>query len=293
MKHEIMQMDKAILTLNEIDTSLLESHMLKEDQVECPVIHRFGPGTYIREVHIPANTLAIGHSQNFKHTNIMLKGRVTMLNDDGSTTQYKAPMIFTGKPGRKIGFIHEDMVWLNVYPNTEGEQDIEKLENKWMTKSEEFKLSNEGKNALMIGSKLDDHEDFEQAIHELGFSADEVRKVSESETDMINLPDGAFMFKVAPSYIEGKGIFATADFAIGDMIGPARIDGKRTILGRYTNHSKNPNARFVIGDEKNIYLTAISKILGCRGGFNGDEITVDYREAVKLNKSIEVKLCQE
>lgn len=293
MKHEIMQMDKAVLNLNGIDIGELESHMLKEEQVECPVIHRFGPGTYIREVHIPANTLAIGHEQNFKHTNIMLKGRVTMLNDDGSTTQYKAPMIFTGKPGRKIGFIHEDMVWLNVYPNTEGEQDIEKLENKWLTKSDSFKLEEKMQNCLMIGTKLDDHEDFEQAIHELGFSADEVRKMSENENDITDLPDGAFSFKIANSFIDGKGIFATADFAIGDMIGPARISGKRTVLGRYTNHSKNPNAKFVIGDEKNIYLIANSKILGCRGGFNGDEITVDYREAVKLNKTIEVQTCQE
>lgn len=291
MKHEIMQMDKALPALNDIE--FLECEMLKQKQVECPVIHRFGPGTYIREVHIPANTLAIGHKQNFKHTNIMLKGRVTMLNDDGSTTQYKAPMIFTGKPGRKIGFIHEDMVWLNVYPNTEGEQDIEKLENKWMTKSENFTFSDKERNSLLIGSRMDDREDFAQAIHELGFSADEVRNISECETDMTNLPDGAFSFKIADSFIEGKGIFATADFTIGDMIGPARINGKRTVLGRYTNHSKNPNARFVVGDKENIYLIANSKILGCLGGFNGDEITVDYREAVKLNKTIEVKTCQE
>jgi len=145
----------------------------------------------------------------------------------------------------------------------------------------------------MIGTKLDDHEDFEQAIHELGFSADEVRNMSECETDMTELPDGAFMFKVASSFIEGKGIFATADFSIGDVIGPARIDGKRTVLGRYTNHAKSPNAKFIVGHDKNIYLMATSKIFGCRGGFNGDEITVDYREAVKLNKNIEVQLCQE
>lgn len=293
MKHEILKIDKAIPTFENLDVEVLEKEMLKQEQVECPVIHRFGPGTYMREVHLPAGAMVIGHHQNFEHTNICIKGRLSLLNDDGSTTEYTAPTIMIGKPSRKIAMVHEDTIWINVYPNTEGLQDIDKLEEKWLTKSDTFKLSNEGRNALLLGSKDSDREDFKQAIYELGFSADEVRKMSECETDMINLPDGAFSFKTADSFIEGKGVFATADFSTYDMIGPVRIDGKRTVLGRYTNHSKNPNARFVIGDDKNIYLIAKSKIIGCRGGFNGDEITIDYREAMKLNKNIEVEICRQ
>ena len=101
------------------DVERIEQFMLSEQQVECPVIHRYGPGVYIRELKIPAGTLAVGHHQNFEHTNIMLKGRVTMLHDDGSTTELVAPALFIGKPGRKIGYIHEDMVWLNVYATNE------------------------------------------------------------------------------------------------------------------------------------------------------------------------------
>ena len=111
----------------------VESKMLDINQVECPVVHRFGPGIYIREVTIPADSFAIGHKQNFEHMNVFLKGRVTMLNEDGSTTELKAPMIFVGQPGRKIGYIHEDMVWLNIYATNE--TDIEKLEAHYFKKA--------------------------------------------------------------------------------------------------------------------------------------------------------------
>ena len=59
LKNQIMKMDKAIPHLASVKVDALENAMLKEQQVDCPVIHRFGPGTYIREVHIPAGALAV------------------------------------------------------------------------------------------------------------------------------------------------------------------------------------------------------------------------------------------
>ena len=38
----------------EQDVLRLESAFLKEEQVDCPVTHHFGPGVYIREVLLPA-----------------------------------------------------------------------------------------------------------------------------------------------------------------------------------------------------------------------------------------------
>lgn len=283
MKQEMMKMDKALSLGNDIKIENIEKEMLKQDQVECPVIHRFGPGTYIREVHIPAGALAVGHHQNFEHTNIMLQGRVTILNEDGSTAEFKAPMIFTGRPGRKIGFIHEDMVWLNVYPNLENEQNISNLENKYLTKSDNFILSEEHRNALLLSNKSVDEKDFYLALKELGVTKEQVSAQSENTEDMIDLPFGGFKIKIANSPIQGQGVFATADLFTGEIIGPARIGGKRTIMGRFTNHSVDCNAKFIPARNGDINLMATKKIFGCRGGFDGDEITVDYREAFKLN----------
>ena len=124
------------VVLGELDIASVESKMLQHEQVECPVIHRFSPGLYIREVKIPADTLALGHHQKFEQLNLFLSGKITMLNDDGTTSELTAPMFFTGPPGRKIGYAHEDVVWLNVYPNPYDETDIDKLESHWVEKSE-------------------------------------------------------------------------------------------------------------------------------------------------------------
>lgn len=270
----------------------LEDAMLKKEQVSCPVTHSFGPGTYIREVKIPAGTLAVGHHQNFEHMNIFVKGRVTMFNDDGTIVELKAPMIFTGKPGRKIGYIHEDMTWLNVYPTDE--KDIEKIEAKFLTKSEVFMNSLEARNKLKLLQSNVDVKDYEKAIAELGFTEELVRKQSENTDDLTDLPPGNYKIKVGKSFIEGQGLFATGDILPGEIICPARISGKRTIAGRYTNHSATQNAMFIKGEKSEIDLVATQFISGCKGGFDGEEITVDYREAYKLNLQLAkgVSQCQ-
>lgn len=263
--------------------SFLEKECLKQPQVSCPVVHRFGPGVYMRELTVPSGTLVIGHLQNFEHTNIFLKGRVTVINDDGSHSELKAPMIFVGKPGRKIGFVHEEMVWLNVYKTDE--TDIEKLESHFLTKSDAF-LEN-AVEIKKIGSLMSDvnQKDFFLALSEIGVSPETVRQQSENQDDMTRLPLGGYKIKVAKSDIEGQGLFATADIEPGEIIAQARISGKRTIAGRFTNHAAKPNAKmaYLLGD---IFLVSLEKISGCKGGLDGKEITINYRESFALTKSI-------
>lgn len=260
----------------------VEGEMLKHEQASCGVIHRFGPGVYIREVRLPAGILAVGHHQNFEHVNIMLEGRVTILNDNGTTTELVAPTIFTGKPGRKVGYVHEDVVWLNVYPTTE--TDVEKLEAKYITKSDTWMEGN-GQRLLTFQTSID-RDDYAAALAEFGLTEEIARSQSENTDDMMELPDGGYKIKLAPSNIEGKGLFATADIGDGEVIAPARISGMRTIAGRYTNHSATPNARMERAGNSDINLVATRPIAGCRGGFDGEEITIDYRQARALTLSI-------
>jgi hypothetical protein len=114
----------------------IEALLLGQPQAHCPLMHYFGPGVYVREVSMQAGTMAIGHRQRFEHLNILLKGAVEMVNEDGSTQVLRAPLIFTGKPGRKIGLVLEDMVWLNVYAAEE--RDVEALEARFVDKSEQW-----------------------------------------------------------------------------------------------------------------------------------------------------------
>lgn len=269
----------------------LESLMLKEEQVDCPVIHTFGPNLYVREVHIPKGAFAVGHKQKYEHFNVFLKGEVSILKDDGTTERLKAPMMFTGKPGRKIGFAHEDVVWLNIYATKL--KDVEVLESVLLEKSDEF-LNDQAMRKKMQSLKHEvDREDYKKVLVELKTTEELVQKEVQNENDLIDLCLGAYKIKLSKSPIHGKGLFATGDIEEGEIICPARINGKRTIAGRWTNHSIEPNAVMVdnLGD---INLKAIKPIKGQRAGQDGDEIVINYRDSIKLLIEQErVKTCQE
>lgn len=257
----------------------LQAHMLKLPQVKCEVLHRFAPGLYIREVSIPAGTMAIGHWQRHEHLNILLKGKVTILNDDGSTTRLEAPMMFVGKPGRKVGYIEEDMVWQNIYATTE--TDVEKLEEMFLDKNAIWGAHlDEARQKLL--PPVDDIEDYRKMLDEFGVTEEFARSESERTDNMVDLPHGTYKIKVGQSSIEGKGLFATADIKAGEVIAPARIGDSRTIAGRYTNHSARPNAEMVRRNHKDVDLVALQDIEGCLGGHDGQEITIDYRQALNL-----------
>jgi hypothetical protein len=291
-KHEIFNTEIATsYSSNKKSIEVLEKEFLQHEQVDCPVTHHFSPGVYTREVKLPAGTLAIGHHQNFEHLNIFIKGRVAMRNEDGSFTELKAPMVFVGKPGRKIGYIYEDVIWLNVY--TTNETDIEKLESHFLTKSDAFTESMDVNHAILRLKANVDHDDFAKMAKEVGVTVDKIWEQSNETSDLAELPWSGYKIKVGDSHIHGKGLIATGNIEAGELIAPARISGKRTIAGRYTNHSICPNAKMVRGMDEDIDLVAIKNISGCKGGLNGEEITIDYRESVRLTLEIGGKKCLE
>lgn len=260
----------------------LEEHMLGLPQVECPVVHHFGPGIYIREVTLPAGVLAIGHAQRYEHLNIMLRGAVVIIGEDGNPNTLRAPLIFTGKPGRKVGYVIEETVWQNVYATEE--RDIDTLEATYLDKSDTWKDNDEIFNKLKIESRREDREDFLAVIKAAGFTPEIVRQQSENLSDQISIPvEYAPKLTIRDSCIEGKGVFVSSPVDDGEVISPARIGGMRTQAGRYTNHSKNPNAKFVADDAGNIWLVSMRRISGCLGGGQGEEVTVDYRQALSLS----------
>lgn len=267
----------------------LEKEMLDMPQADCPVAHHFGPGIYIREVTLPAGIFAVGHAQRFDHLNIMLTGKVAIA-DEGKVRVLEAPMIFTGKPGRKVGYVIETCVWQNVYATEE--TNIDALEAYYLDKSENWKAYDKEQSNIIYALNQPDRDDFEQVLKDFGFDAETVRQQSEDESDQIDMPV-AFkaVAQVRDSNIEGKGLFLSWHTMLGQIIAPARIAGKRTPAGRYVNHSMNPNCKYVADENGDIYLMSLRDIDGCKGGGCGEELTVDYRQALALN--MELSACQE
>lgn len=260
------------------------TELLKEEQADCPVVHSFGPNLYIRQVSAKVGTLAVGHYQKTTHLNVLLKGKVQVLNSDGTTSILEAPMTFISPPGRKCGVILEDMVWLNIYSTSE--RDVPTLESMLLDTSpiwDEF-LHNKDK-LLLVDKTNEDRDDYNLVLKEFGYTEEQVLKEVHYPHDQIEFPFGSYKVIVSTSKIEGKGLFATSNIEAMETIAPSRIAGKRTPAGRFTNHSKNPNAFFVKNENGDVDLVAKRLITGQRGGLVGEEITVDYRQALSLRST--------
>lgn len=259
----------------------LEGAMLALPQVDCPVEHIFGPGLYIRQVTLPAGALAVGHHQKQDHLNVLLSGVVAMVEGD-FVHVVKAPLVYVGKPGRKVGYVVETAVWQNIYATEE--RDIETLEKMFLEKSE----TSEAFAALSVKAeqlfRKPDREDFEKLISVAGFSTELVRSQSENESDMIPMPpEYASRYTVRSSSIEGLGGFCSSPAKAGEVIAPARLAGMRTPAGRFTNHSADPNADLIMAENGDVWLVAKRDIIGCLGGNVGEEITVNYRQSLALS----------
>ena len=98
-----------------------------QPQIKCEEKHHFGPNIYIKEVTMPAGSLIIGKHHRMEHLCNMVSGRMMILQEDGTTKELVAPMTFVAKPGRKVAYIIETVVFQNIYSTHE--TDIEKLEN--------------------------------------------------------------------------------------------------------------------------------------------------------------------
>lgn len=197
---------------------------------------------------------------------------MTLIREDGTREELTAPQTFVGYPGRKIAQIHETVRWQNIY--AVNETDVGKIEDRLFEKSEVFIAAQKA-----LPDYTSARADFTLAIAEHGFTASQVSVLSEDESDMVPLPFGQYKFATGPSDIHGRGLFATGDYVPGEFIAAARVGGKRTIAGRFTNHSDVPNAE-MFNCDGDVYLLAKNKIFGCKGGMNGEEITVDYRQAL-------------
>ena len=258
----------------------VEAGMLNLPQVNCPVAHHFGPGIYIREVTMPAGTFAIGHRHKTKNLNVMLAGKVVMRRD-GEMITISAPFIFTAEPGRKVAYVLEDTVWQNIYATDE--TDIDKLEAIFLDKSETWNDHEKEHKAFRVTLCQADRDDYAAFLLESGYNEPTVRAISENPDDQISMPDKWLgVASVRASDIQGQGLFLSSGVPLGAIIAPGRLGGKRTPAGRYVNHSQNPNCFYIKTECDDVYLIAKRDLIGCQGGDQGEELTVDYRQGIAL-----------
>ncbi len=82
---------------------------------ECPVIHRFSPGLYLREILMPKGTRIIGKIHATEHFNVVLTGSCTVITAEGRE-EITAPHTFISKAGvQKVVIVHEDCQWQTLH----------------------------------------------------------------------------------------------------------------------------------------------------------------------------------
>lgn len=89
----------------------IESLCKTMEQAETPATHHFCNGVYGREITLKAGTLAVGEIHKQAHINVVSKGAIRVLTEDG-IKDLVAPCTFISPPGTKrVGCALEDTVW--------------------------------------------------------------------------------------------------------------------------------------------------------------------------------------
>lgn len=133
---------------------LLEKHMLEATDIQIDfeklTKHYFAKGLYAREITIPAGTLLTGKIHLTQHINVISKGDISVLTEEG-IKRIKAPATIISPPGTKrVGYTHEETVWTTFHATEE--TDLVKLEEQLIAPSHEaFELSQKERDLLCHG----------------------------------------------------------------------------------------------------------------------------------------------
>lgn len=106
------------------------------EQVDCKLEHIFGEDTYTRQVCLPAGSIVMGYEHTGDNINVMLTGKMLLLDEHGAVQELTAPFACVKPPMRKLAVILEDVVWQNIYYTKE--RDLQKLEKMYIKKDKTF-----------------------------------------------------------------------------------------------------------------------------------------------------------
>lgn len=224
---------------------------------------------YAREITVPKGACLTGRVYKQNHLEFMISGDIAILSAEGVTKRYTGYNVIEAKAGkRQAGFALEDTIWVtvNIVPD-----DV---------------TDNLDYTAFVTQAEYDayaDVIDYKKFVIEHQ-TTEEIMQFVSSTDDMVSLPECFNHLYVAESTVAGNGVYSKKYFEAGEVIGPVRIEDKRTLLGRYCNHSKNANITFKNVDET--HLAIASKNIKI-----GEELTMNYREVINYRLS-EEDLCQ-
>lgn len=127
----------------------IEGIMREMPQVEIEIVHHFSNGIYAREARIPAGVTLTGEIHKYPQLNILSKGRISVLTDDGMK-EVEAPFTINSPAGTKrIAYTHTDCVWTTILHTFETDPNL--IYDKFIAKNEDDWLEFAGLKQLKLG----------------------------------------------------------------------------------------------------------------------------------------------
>ena len=251
---------------DELEFGLLELEQIPESTYQLK--EYYSGGMYCREITIPEGAFITGRIYKFDHVEIMLSGEITILSADGGKTHYEGHNVIEAKAGkRQGGLAHKETKWLTINCIPDHLPMNEALDFTSVLTYDEYKYFHDQLNKA----------DYEYFLKEIGLSHDEMEAIV-NINDVVSLPVGYDHIEVQDSSIAGKGLFTTKEIKAGSLICPVRIKEKRTVAGRYSNHSLHSNTKPVVEGDA-FYIMATKNIQP------NDEITMNYRDILSFRNN--------
>lgn len=114
-----LQRREWIIGLEETLTEL--SEFPQGDRPDCPLVHSFAGGMYVREIFIPAGMMLTGKIHKHEHPNFLMQGAVSIITEDGGISLMEGPQSLVSPAGCKRAlFTHTPTWWITVHLNPNG-----------------------------------------------------------------------------------------------------------------------------------------------------------------------------
>ena len=105
------------------------------DNELCPLKHTFAHGVYVREMKVKKEMVIVGKIHQHDHISFLLSGKLLVATENG-VKEFEGPCYFKATAGTKrVGYVVEDAIWINIHPNPTDTEDLKILEEKIIAKN--------------------------------------------------------------------------------------------------------------------------------------------------------------
>jgi Fe-S-cluster-containing hydrogenase component 2 len=256
--------------------SRFEDVAISMPQVHIETTHLLHGGMYARTIRIPANTMLTGTMTSCDNICIV-DGDITVTTDYGPKRLTGFNVLPATSGARRAGVTHSETHWTTIIPTCAGT--VEQAEADLTAEPQRLQTNRTG---IVYDEQSIDRLSYKAFREAIGMSQDMVDAIVLNESDCIVTDRCEVICRRGESKIHGIGLFATRDIEVGAIIAPGRMNGKRCVAGRWTNHSAWPNAAFVAASgDAEIEMVATNNIA------EGAEITVNYGQSHELANKLE------